>query len=172
MMMIKRFLMFLPLICVLGGCAAVGIEPDAPPPEPVATPSASGGGNGGLIDKWFGGNSTREGGSGGIAVNSFLWRASLDTMSFMPLKHSDPFGGVINYDWYTPPESPGERLKVTIYILDRQLRADGLRISVFRQTRTGSIWRSATIDPKTTRELENAILKRAREIRIASGVIK
>jgi hypothetical protein len=59
MMMIKRFLMFLPLICLLGGCAAVGIEPDAPPPEPLATPSASGGGNGGLIDKWFGGNSTR-----------------------------------------------------------------------------------------------------------------
>lgn len=149
----------------------IGIEPDAPPPERVAAPSASSGGNGGLIEKLFSDNSSNDGG-GGIAVNSFLWRASLDTMSFMPLRHSDPFGGVINYDWYTPPESPGERLKVTIYILDRQLRADGLRISVFRQTRSGKVWRSATIDPKTTRELENAILKRAREMRIASGVIK
>lgn len=171
MMIIKRFLMILPLIYVMSGCAMIGIEPDAPPPERVAAPSASSGGNGGLIEKLFSDNSSNENG-GGIAVNSFLWRASLDTMSFMPLKHSDPFGGVINYDWYTPPESPGERLKVTIYILDRQLRADGLRISVFRQTRSGNVWRSATIDPKTTRELENAILKRAREMRIASGVIK
>jgi hypothetical protein len=172
MMIIKRFQIFLPLLFLMGGCAAIGIAPDAPPPEPVATSSASSSGNGGLIDKWFGGKSSSGGGGSGIAVNSFLWRASLDTMSFMPLKHSDPFGGVINYDWYTPPESPGERLKVTIYILDRQLRADGLRISVFRQTRSGNVWRSATIDPKTTRELENAILKRAREMRIASGVVK
>ncbi|MBT5107348.1 MAG: DUF3576 domain-containing protein [Rhodospirillaceae bacterium] len=172
MMMINRFLKILPLLLVIGGCGAFGIQPDPPPPTAVPQATSSGAGEGGLIDKWFGDKSSGEGGGGGIAVNSFLWRASLDTMSFMPLKHSDPFGGVINYDWYSPPESPGERLKVTIYILDRQLRADGLRISVFRQTRSGEAWLSAKIDPKTTRDLENAILKRAREMRIASSVIK
>jgi hypothetical protein len=170
MKMINRFLKTLPLLLAIGGCGAFGIQPDAPPP-PVPATTSSGAGEGGLIDRWFGDNSSGETG-GGIAVNSFLWRASLDTMSFMPLKHSDPFGGVINYDWYSPPETPAERLKVTIYILDRQLRADGLRISVFRQTRSGATWRSAKIDPKTTRDLENAILKRAREMRIASSVIK
>lgn len=172
MMMINRFLKILPLLLAIGGCGAFGIQPDPPPPTAVPQSSSTGGGNGGLIDKWFGNKSSDEGGGGGIAVNSFLWRASLDTMSFMPLKHSDPFGGVINYDWYSPPESPDERLKVTIYILDRQLRADGLRISVFRQTRSGTTWLSAKVDPKTTRDLENAILKRAREMRIASSVVK
>ena len=106
--------------------------------------------------------------SGGIAVNSYLWRASLDTMSFMPLSSADPFGGVIITDWYTPPETPNERVKVNIYILDRQLRADGLRISVFRQARDGGSWQQASVDPQTIRDIENAILRRARELRIAN----
>lgn len=82
-------------------------------------------GEGGL----FGGSkSLKDGeGGGGIGVNSYLWRASLDTLSFMPLSSADPFGGVIITDWYSPAESPGERFKVTVYILDRRLRADGIR---------------------------------------------
>lgn len=110
------------------------------------------------------------GGSGGIAVNGYLWRASLDTMSFMPLSSADPFGGVIVTDWYVPPESQNERFKVQIYILDRQLRADGLRVTVFRQVRSGSSnWIDAEVKPKTTAELENAILTRARQLRINAG---
>ena len=110
------------------------------------------------------------GGGGGIAVNGYLWRASLDTMSFMPLTSADPFGGVIVTDWYVPPESQNERLKVQIYILDRQLRADGLRVSVFRQVRGGyGGWTGADVKPETAAELENAILTRARQLRIDSG---
>lgn len=110
------------------------------------------------------------GAGAGIAVNGFLWRASLDTMAFMPLASADPFGGVIITDWYTPPESPNERFKTQIYILDRQLRADGIRVSVFRQVRdaTGG-WSDATTRPETAAELENAILTRARQLRIESG---
>ena len=80
-------------------------------------------------------NSRNSGGGGnaGIGVNTFLWRASLDTVSFMPLSSADPFGGVIITDWYSPPEVPSERFKMTVYILDRQLRADGIKVSVFRQ---------------------------------------
>jgi hypothetical protein len=74
----------------------------------------------------------------GIGVNSYLWRASLDTLAFMPIVSADPFGGVILTDWYSPPETPNERFKVNLYILDRQLRADGVRVSVFRQQRGGS----------------------------------
>ena len=110
-------------------------------------------------------------GGGGVAVNGYLWRASLDTMSFMPLTSADPFGGVIVTDWYVPPESPNERFKVQIYILDRQLRADGLRVSVFRQVRDAyGSWSSAPVKPETAPQLENAILTRARQLRIDSGI--
>jgi len=109
-------------------------------------------------------------GGGGIAVNGYLWRASLDTMSFMPLSSADPFGGVIVTDWYVTPESPNERFKVQIYILDRQLRADGLRVSVFREVRDEyGGWTPAAVRPETVPQIENAILTRARQLRIDSG---
>ncbi len=109
-----------------------------------------------------------QGNGNGIGVNSFLWRASLDTMSFMPLASADPFGGVIITDWYTPPDTRGERFKVTVYILGRELRADGLRTSVFRQALSDDgAWTDAGVEPQTGADLENAILVRARQLRIA-----
>ena len=109
-------------------------------------------------------------GSGGIAVNSYLWRATLDSISFMPLASADPFGGVIITDWYSPPETPNERFKVTIYVLDRDLRADGIRAAVFKQRRdVNGNWVDAPVDAKTDSDLENAILTRARQLRLASS---
>jgi len=109
-------------------------------------------------------------GPAGIGVNSFLWRASLDTLSFMPLSSADPFGGVIITDWYGPPESPLERFKMTVYILDRRLRADALKVSVFRQTRAAPTaeWRDSSVAKTTPVDLENAILTRARQLRVSS----
>jgi hypothetical protein len=106
------------------------------------------------------------GGGAGIGVNSFLWRASLDTMSFMPLVSADPFGGVIITDWYTPPQTPSERFKVNVYILGRTLRADGVRAAVFRQEMQGANWVDAPVAPSTATDLENAILTRARQLRV------
>ena len=74
-----------------------------------------------------------------LGVNSYLWHATLDTLAFMPLASADPFGGVVITDWYVAPNAPDERLKVTIYILDRALRADGLKVVVFRQTRSAGV---------------------------------
>jgi hypothetical protein len=106
----------------------------------------------------------------GIGVNGFLWRASLDTLSFLPLSSADPFGGVIITDWYAPPESPAERFKVTVYILGRELRADAVRVAVFRQKReAGNEWQDATTGTSTSTSLEDAILTRARELRIAGA---
>ncbi len=105
------------------------------------------------------------GSGGGIGVNSFLWRASLDTLSFMPLASADPFGGVIITDWYSPPSTPDERFKATIYILDRRLRADGLKASLFHQRREGNEWRNVPVARKTVTQLEDTILTRARELR-------
>jgi uncharacterized protein DUF3576 len=112
------------------------------------------------------------GGEGvGVAVNAYLWRASLDTINFIPLVSADPFGGVIITDWYTPAESPNERMKVQITILDRELRADGVRVAVFKQQTgpKGGGWVDAQVDPRTNIDIENAILTRARQLRIAQG---
>ena len=103
-----------------------------------------------------------------LGVNSFLWHASLDTLSFMPLQSADPFGGVIITDWYTDPANPNERMRLTIYILDRRLRADGLKISAFRQTHSADGWVDAQVNPDTANKIEDAILTRARELRLAS----
>ena len=105
------------------------------------------------------------GGGAGIGVNSFLWRASLDTLSFLPLTSADPFGGVIITDWYTPPQTPSERFKVSAFILDRALRADGVRVSVFRQEQGANGWIDAAVADSMSTDLENAILTRARELR-------
>jgi hypothetical protein len=78
-----------------------------------------------------------------LGVNSYLWHASLDTLSFLPLVSADPFGGVIISEWYVAPSSPNERLKVTVYIMDRALRADGLKVVVFRQVKNGNAWQDA-----------------------------
>lgn len=126
-------------------------------------------GPGGLGLGIFGGKEApTDGSGGGIGVNTFLWRASLDTLSFMPLASADPFGGVIITDWYSPPETQAERFKVTVYILGRDLRADGLRASVFRQVQNGGAdWVDASVEQKTAVDLENAILTRARQLRVA-----
>ena len=110
------------------------------------------------------------GGPAGVGVNSYLWRATLDTVSFMPLASADPFGGVIITDWYSPPDQPSERFKVNIFILGRELRADGVRASVFRQKRDGNAqWVDAPVDQATGTDLENAILTRARQMRLSTA---
>ncbi len=117
----------------------------------------------------FGGEDESAGALVGIGVNSFLWRATLDTLAFMPLASADAFGGVIITDWYSPPENPSERFKVTVFILDRRLRADGLRLSVFRQRMTASgEWAQQTVAETTVRSMEDAILTGARQMRIAA----
>lgn len=109
------------------------------------------------------------GGSGGVGVNGFLWRASLDTVAFMPVASADPFGGVIITDWWAMPESPSERFKMNVYILARSLRADGVRVAVFRQVQDGhGGWQDASIADDTNARIEDAILTRARQLRFDS----
>ncbi len=104
-----------------------------------------------------------------MGVNSYLWRASLETLNFMPLEQVDPFGGVIVTDWYSSAEVPTERFKANVYVLDTALRADALKTSIFKQTRNSAGgWDDATVDADTARQIENAILTRARELYIAT----
>lgn len=116
----------------------------------------------------FGGGGDRGNGGADIGVNSYLWRASLDTLNFMPLASADPFGGVIITDWYSDPTTPNERFKATVYILDTRLRADALNVSIFRQQQVNGAWADATVDPDTEIQIENAILTRARQLRLST----
>ena len=129
-------------------------------------------GEGGLT---FGGrrDSNEDQGGGGIGVNSFLWRASLDTVADLPVASADPFGGVILTDWHSPGGAQSERFKINIFILGRQLRADGLNVSVFRQERdpTGQ-WQDAVVTEGTARAIEDTILTRARELRVVSAQLQ
>jgi hypothetical protein len=103
-----------------------------------------------------------------LPVNKHLWRASLETLEFLPLESTDPFSGVIATDWATPEASPSERFKVTVYVSDPELRARSLRVAVHRQVRDDSgEWMSAEVNPATPRRLEDAILTKARQLRVA-----
>lgn len=138
------------------------------PKDPEKTRRAKFGsltGEGGLLG--LGRSEEGGGGASPIGVNSFLWRATLDTLAFLPLASADPFGGVIITDWYEDPATPGERFKVTALILDKNLRADGIKISLFRQKKDeAGNWRDSDVNHSTARDLENTILTRARQMRV------
>lgn len=161
-----RFLLSLLPVFLLMGCASEFTKEDSKTQNKEERPQKGYGKFFGEDTLSFGGAKKREQEDTGLGVNSYLWRASLDTISFMPIASADPFGGVIITDWYSPPQSPQERLKITVFILDRQLRSDGIKVSMFRQEQDSSgHWRDQTSDPQTIKDLENAILKRARDFR-------
>lgn len=103
-----------------------------------------------------------------IGVNSYLWRASLDTLSFMPLVQTDSNGGVIVTDWYINPATPNERFKFTVSILDQDLRADAVRVAALRQVNQNGQWVAAPVQAATVQKLEDIILTHARDLRRAA----
>jgi Domain of unknown function (DUF3576) len=157
---------------LVAGCG--GGENAEPLPQGPPGQSADGsifGDDGATVANIFSGDAfglgTQEDG-GSLPVNKFLWQASLDTLSFLPLASTDPFTGVIATDWGAAPNQPSERFKVTAYMLSPALAASSLRVAVYREVRDPSgTWVPAAVDPDTPRKLEDAILTRARQIRIA-----
>ncbi len=106
---------------------------------------------------------------GAIGVNAYLWRATLDTLAFMPLQSADPYGGVVITDWYINPQRPTERFKMTVYILDSRLRADGLSVNVFKEVSNGQGgWIPSPTADSTASDIENAILTRARQLNLSN----
>ena len=158
----SRFLAAAALTLLLFGCGSTPVVEEDEPQESIFGPDG--------INLYALGKKDDVDQRQGIAVNAFLWRAALDTVSFIPLAAADPFGGTIITDWYQTAENPSERFKITVYILDRALRSDGLRAKVFRQVRgTGDGWLDAGDNTRLSRDLENTILARARELRINSA---
>jgi len=103
-----------------------------------------------------------------IGVNSYLWRATLETLSFMPLNQADSAGGVIVTDWYANPANPGERVKLSVSILDQDLRADALRVAASREVLQEGTWVAAPVQAATVQRLEDIILTKARDLRRSS----
>ena len=151
---------------------------------PLAALAGCGGGNGGsakpLADSSYadpnglappaivpgkGRSNAQQESDAALQVNKYLWRGALETLQFMPFASTDPFGGVIVTDWYSPPTTTGERFKATAYVLGRQLRADGVHVTIFRQTREAGEWTDASVSPQTATDIEGKILARARELR-------
>lgn len=169
---------FLGSVCVavlLTACSGGGDNPpptiEAPPPAKTNASNDTG------VFGWMGAGDSSSSSTvtkddrKGVAVNAYLWRASLDALSFMPMDTTDPFGGTIKTGWYSPPATPNERLRVAVYILDSRLRADALRVSVFKEAKkpTGGDWADTTVDPNTVTQLENLILNKARALKVQAG---
>jgi hypothetical protein len=113
--------------------------------------------------------SSKQQATANLGVNGYLWRATLDTLAFMPLVSADPWGGTVITDWYVNPEKPDERFKATVYILDTRLRADGLKVTIFKQVRDAAgNWSDAPASDQTETDIENAILTRARQLRLSN----
>jgi hypothetical protein len=134
-------------------------------PETQGLPPQMANANSGTLFTFGGkGGSSATAGTG-ILVNAYLWRAALDTLSFMPLAGEDPAGGVIITDWYSPPATPGERFKADAYILSQQMSANAIQVSVFHQVQENGQWVDAPVDPATASGLEDRILARAADLR-------
>lgn len=153
----------------LAACSDDGVKVGPSPelgPSRERTPTQSVFGERGLS---FGGGSgqNQDLGEGAVlGVNAYLWRASLDTVSFMPITSADPFGGTIVTDWYTDPRDPSSRYKLNVYILGRELRSDGIKVSVFRQVQGRGGWSDSPPPPTMGTALEDTILTKARQLRI------
>ena len=163
--MIKRFLLFLLLLTPLAACDGIESEADYPVGDAEMERKQSRGKITGEGLSLGGGGDDESAGNNPLGVNSFLWRATLDTLSFLPLASADPFGGVIITDWYEDPNARGERYKVNAIILDRRLRADGIRVSLFKQRLgPGGQWQDEETNPQDERKIEDSILTRARQL--------
>ena len=174
MMRMRKFSLACFALLALAGCSSIETEAKYPTGYDRSLtgdnniyekPSGIFGDKGGLLAR---DKDEEQGVANGLAINAYLWRASLDTVSFMPLNSVDPFGGVILTDWYTSPENSKERFKVNVFILDKQLRSDGIKVKVFNEVLESGRWVSSSVAEGMARKLEDTILTRARQLRIAA----
>lgn len=157
-------------VSVLAACGSLTVEADYPQNDNMATAES------GSIFDFFRSNddaaakpsaAASKATPVGLGVNALLWRASLDTLAFMPLASADPMGGVIITDWHSDPTTPNERVKLNLVISGRDLRADALRVSVFRETNRRGQWVTSAASSRAARQMENIILTRARDLAAA-----
>ena len=162
----SRYL-FLILIAGLTACSSLEPKTDIPATDKEDPGSfITGRSESGVSLSDITGLSNKE--SSGIPVNALLWRASLDITSILPIDDIDVFSGTVITDWYSLPSQPNEQIKLAVFVLDKELRSDAIRVVVYVQSRKGDVWQDAGIDPELAIRLEDLILTRARELRASS----
>lgn len=151
---------------VLVACSGASVEaPDVNPTDMPKGPGLFSGESGNILESFQKrGGKSETGGS--IGVNIYLWRAALESMAFMPILQADSNGGVITTDWYSNPAQPDERVRANVLILGKTLRADALKVALFKQVRSEGVWKDEAIAPATVTALEDTILTKARAIKV------
>ena len=148
---------------LLSSCSGLEITPVEEPEEPVSIITGK---TGGISLSDFGSNETSSDNS--LPVNALLWRAALDIASFVPLDDVDTFGGSIVTEWHQPKATPDKRMKLTMFVIGRELRSDAITVRAYIQNRLGTEWVDAGRDEALGRKLEELVLSRARELRAAA----
>ena len=160
-------ILFIFFILSLTACSSIETKPVSPPKDKddvgsfITGKNESGVTLGDITDM----SNTQ---SAGIPVNALLWRAALDITSILPIDDIDVFSGTLITDWYSLPSQPSEQIRLAVFVLDKELRSDAIRVVVYVQSRKGNVWQDAGIDPELATKLENLILTRARELRASS----
>jgi hypothetical protein len=156
-------------VLLLAACSSANIKPaEVNPTDMPKGPGLFSGKSGNILDA-FKSQSGGSGPTGRIGVNAYLWRASLDTISFMPITQADSAGGVITTDWYANPDKPDERVRASVLILGKTLRADALKVTLFKQSKgKNGGWTDLPVDEATNRQLEDIILTKARSLKVAA----
>lgn len=153
---------------LIAGCSHVDVKPaEINPTDMPKGPGLLSGESGNILDA-FKRDKSPEAQGGNLGVSVYMWRAALQAVSFMPIITADSQGGVITTDWYTPPEKPTERVRANVLITSKTLRADGLKVTLFKQVKVDGAWKDTPEDPATTRALEDAILTKARTLKVQS----
>lgn len=155
----------------LSACSSwKNIQTEAPEVNPTDMPKGPGllsGESGNLLDAFKGsGNGQATEANTNIGVNIYLWRAALESIAFMPITQADSNGGVIVTDWYSQPNQQDERVRANILILGKSLRAEALKVTLFRQQRVGNEWKDVVVSLATTTALEDTILTKARALKV------
>ena len=159
--------LFLVLLATLTACSSTNSESDTSSQEKTGPGSfITGKSEQGITLSDLSGASKNK--SLGMPVNALLWRASLDMASILPIDDIDVFSGTILTDWYSLPSKPNEQIKLAIFVLDKELRSDAIRVIVYIQMLNNGVWEDSGIDQELATRLENLILTRAREIRATS----
>ncbi len=105
----------------------------------------------------------------GMPINPYLWKASLETINFMPLSSADPFAGLIITDWYSQ-NNTNERCKINIFIKGIELKTSNLKVNSFCQTLSDkNNWVSNETDIKINAQIENAILNKAKKLKLSTN---
>jgi len=171
-MQFRKALFALCLASLVAGCAGKTQAPEANPipQDNIKGPGLFSGDSGDILSAFRSKNA--ESGGMNIGVNGYLWRAALETISFLPITQADSAGGVILTDWYANPKTPTERLRMNVFIKGKELRTDGIAVKVFKQKKMDGEWRDVAVAESTERKLEDTILTRARELRVADKAAK